>query len=95
MRTPRLSFAGPALPFLVVLAVGAAEPKISHTDVFRGVSDGAPAEDAGQLAAPGSHPQLNRSVQRQGPRQEMTTNADAMMTFERTPKSRTPKFSSS
>ena len=40
MRTPRLSFAGPALSFLVVLAVGAAEPKISHTDVFRSGAEG-------------------------------------------------------
>jgi hypothetical protein len=48
-----------------------------------------------RAGAPRSHPQLNRNVQRQGPHQEMTTSADAMLTFERAPKSRTPKFSSS
>jgi hypothetical protein len=42
---------------------------------------------------PRSHQQLNRSVRPQGPLQEMTTNANAMLTFERAPKSRTPKSS--
>jgi hypothetical protein len=44
---------------------------------------------------PRSRLQLNRSVRPQEPLQELTTNDDAMLTFERAPKSRTPKFLSS
>jgi hypothetical protein len=36
---------------------------------------------------PRSLPQLNRSVRPQGPRQEMTTDGDAMLTFEHAAKS--------